>query len=61
MVIDVPGGGTFTFPTPLRTAYAMSRDAADVLGGVGRDVVVEHRDGTLDVLATDADSASWSR
>jgi hypothetical protein len=61
VVINAALGETFTFPTPLTTAYALSRDESAVLGQRGDDVVVEHRDGTVDVIASNADSAGWNR
>jgi len=59
-LIDPYRGTVQRLPQALSTLYRVSRDGRTVLGQLGNDVVLERADGTVKILAHNADSATWT-
>ncbi len=60
VLIDARRGTVLRLPQPLSALYAVSRNGHTVLGQMGNDVVLERADGTIKILAHNADSATWT-
>jgi len=60
LLIDPFRGTVRRLSQGLSGLYRVSRDGHTVLGQLGNDVVLERSDGTVKVLARNADSATWT-
>ncbi len=60
LLIDPFRGTVRRLPQGLSRLYRVSRDGHTVLGQLGSDVVIERTDGTVKILARNADSATWT-
>lgn len=60
LLVDPVRGTQQRLPNALSGLSALSRDGRTVLGQAGNDVVIERADGTIKILAQNADSATWT-
>jgi len=60
LLVDPVRGTQQHLPNALSGLNALSRDGRTVLGQAESDVVLERTDGTIKILAPNADSATWT-